>query len=75
MVNQNIVWLFIILVTLAVICAFGALIRQSLRFPFEHNYLMLEGGGAPWVRFPLNILTYILLFNNLIPLRWVIPVT
>ncbi|KAJ3043978.1 hypothetical protein HDV00_003505 [Rhizophlyctis rosea] len=72
MVNQNIVWLFTILVTLAVICAFGALIRQSLRFPFESNFLMLEGGGAPWARFPLNILTYILLFNNLIPLSLIV---
>lgn len=69
MVNQHIIYLFFILVTMSVICSLGALYRQLVN-EFEKNILMLDVSNA-WVIFPQNILTHIILFNNLIPMRYI----
>lgn len=70
MVNQHIIYLFFILVAMAVICSMGALKRQ-LGSTFESQILMLDPSGA-WIKFPQNILTYIILFNNLIPMSLIV---
>ncbi|KNC99972.1 phospholipid-translocating P-type ATPase, flippase [Spizellomyces punctatus DAOM BR117] len=70
LVNTEITFLFVLLVALAVTCALGALGRQ-LGNPFEREVLLLDPGTA-WARFPGNILTYIILFNNLIPLSLIV---
>ncbi|KAJ3178984.1 hypothetical protein HDU87_003253 [Geranomyces variabilis] len=72
MVNVQIIFLFIILLCMAVLCSVGALARQ-LGGRFEKQILYLNGtGGDAWVKFPQNILTYIILFNNLIPLSLIV---
>ena len=67
MVNTEIIFLFVILVAIAIICALGSLGRQ-LNQPFEKAILLLDVSTA-WAKFPQNILTFVILFNNLIPLR------
>lgn len=67
MVNQHIIYLFFILVVMAVVCALGTLKRQ-LGDIFELKMLMMDTSRA-WIKFPANILTYVILFNNLIPMR------
>ncbi|KAJ3277529.1 hypothetical protein HK104_003219, partial [Borealophlyctis nickersoniae] len=67
-VNTQIIFLFLVLVTLAVVSSFGSLIRQ-LESSFDHNILFLPSDATEaWKKFGLNILSYIILFNNLIPL-------
>ncbi|KAI9097375.1 hypothetical protein DFS34DRAFT_122083 [Phlyctochytrium arcticum] len=70
LVNTQITFLFVILVALAVACAMGSLGRQ-LTNTFELNVLKMDKSLA-WARFPGNILTYIILFNNLIPLNLIV---
>ncbi|KAJ3022211.1 hypothetical protein HKX48_006733 [Thoreauomyces humboldtii] len=70
LVNKQITFLFIILLSLSVISAMGALGRQ-LRNPFEESILLLDPSIA-FARFPGNVLTYIILFNNLIPLSLIV---
>lgn len=67
MVNQHIIYLFFILVIMAVVCALGTLKRQ-LGDTFELQVLLMNPSRA-WIKFPANILTYVILFNNLIPMR------
>jgi phospholipid-transporting ATPase len=87
LVNTQIVFLFIILVSMAVICSLGTLIRTvrinhtvcktllkaktELQYnsPFETQIVMLKTSEAP-TNFFSNILTFMILFNNLIPLRY-----
>ena len=69
-VNVHIIYLFFILVGMSLICALGSLGRQ-LSNPFEASILMLDPGTA-WFLFPANILTYIILFNNLIPMSLIV---
>ncbi|KAI8819345.1 uncharacterized protein EV422DRAFT_108803 [Fimicolochytrium jonesii] len=70
LVNTEITFLFVILVSLAVISAMGALHRQ-LNNPFEEHIVRFDSSTA-FARFPGNILTYIILFNNLIPLSLIV---
>ncbi|KAL2918308.1 aminophospholipid translocase [Polyrhizophydium stewartii] len=70
LVNQHIIFLFFILVAMSVICACGTLGRQ-LANPFETSILHIDSSEA-WSRFPANILTYIILFNNLIPMSLIV---
>ncbi|KAJ3335398.1 hypothetical protein HDU91_002204, partial [Kappamyces sp. JEL0680] len=70
MVNQHIIYLFFILVCLAVVCALGTLFKQ-LNGQFENNVMMISAYNA-WVLFPSNILTYVILYNNLIPMSLMI---
>ncbi|TPX53768.1 hypothetical protein PhCBS80983_g06168 [Powellomyces hirtus] len=70
LVNTEITFLFVVLVALSVISAMGALGRQ-LRNPFEEYILLLDPSTA-FARFPGNVLTYIILFNNLIPLSLIV---
>ncbi|KAI8909915.1 hypothetical protein DFJ77DRAFT_109181 [Powellomyces hirtus] len=72
MVNTQIIFLFTILLGMAVLCSIGALARQ-LNGSFEKQ-ILLSGGSVSeaWIKFPQNILTYIILFNNLIPLSLIV---
>jgi phospholipid-transporting ATPase len=70
MVNQHIIYLFFILVTISVICALGTLYNQ-LSGNFELKILMIDPNYA-WGLFPANILTYVILYNNLIPMSLLI---
>ena len=69
-VNSHIIYLFFILLAMAFISAFGTLTRQ-LGEPFERNILFIDPGKA-WLLFPANILTYVILYNNLIPMSLLI---
>lgn len=69
-VNTQIVFLFMILLSMAVICSFGMLVRQY-NSPFEANVLLLDPASAPSMFF-WNILTFMILFNNLIPLSLIV---
>ncbi|KAJ3004607.1 hypothetical protein HKX48_001136 [Thoreauomyces humboldtii] len=72
MVNSQIIFLFVILVIMAIMCSVGALWRQ-LNESFETQILILTVTQASaWINFPKNILTYIILFNNLIPLSLIV---
>jgi phospholipid-transporting ATPase len=68
-VNTQIIFLFLILIVISVSCSFGAFFRQ-LNNPFESQILFLPPDyNEAVVTFGKNIVTYIILFNNLIPLR------
>ncbi|KAI9355344.1 hypothetical protein DFJ73DRAFT_825210 [Zopfochytrium polystomum] len=69
-VNTQIVFLFIILLSMAVICSFGMFVRQ-LNSPFETYILQLDSSEAGSMFF-WNILTFMILFNNLIPLSLIV---
>ncbi|KAI9009433.1 hypothetical protein BC832DRAFT_608554 [Gaertneriomyces semiglobifer] len=68
MVNTQIIYLFMILLGMSLFCSVGALVRS--RYGFESLVLLNEENR--WVRFAQNILTYIILFNNLIPLSLIV---
>ncbi|KAJ3414832.1 hypothetical protein HDV05_005989 [Chytridiales sp. JEL 0842] len=70
LVNTQIVFLFIILCSMAVICSLGTLIR-TYNSPFETNIIKLKVADAP-TNFFSNILTFMILFNNLIPLSLIV---
>ncbi|KAJ2625877.1 aminophospholipid translocase [Coemansia sp. RSA 1358] len=68
--NRQIIFLFIILVLLAVLSALGSQILTS-RNRSQLQYLYLpEGEGAK--TFVKNILTFIILYNNLIPISLIV---
>eukprot|EP00842_Homolaphlyctis_polyrhiza_P000201 jgi/Hompol1/1181/HPOL_004937-RA len=66
----SIIFLFITLCIIVVGCASGQLVRQ-LNGTFEHNILKLDASTAG-SQFGLNMLTYVILFNNLIPLSLIV---
>ncbi|KAH6575423.1 hypothetical protein BASA62_001894 [Batrachochytrium salamandrivorans] len=70
LVNKHIIYLFFILVAMSVICALGTLVRH-LYNAFEVDILMIPSSIA-WGNFPGNIITYIILFNNLIPMSLIV---
>ncbi|KAK5671092.1 hypothetical protein BDV3_004761 [Batrachochytrium dendrobatidis] len=70
LVNRHIIYLFFILVSMSVICALGTLSRH-LYNSFEAQIMMVPSSEA-WGRFPGNIITYIILFNNLIPMSLIV---
>ncbi|KAJ2785942.1 aminophospholipid translocase [Coemansia interrupta] len=68
--NQQIIFLFIILIILAVMSALGSQIMTS-RNRDQLSYLYLPAGeGAK--TFVKNILTFIILYNNLIPISLIV---
>ncbi|KAJ3327112.1 hypothetical protein HDU76_012352 [Blyttiomyces sp. JEL0837] len=69
-VNTQIVFLFIILLSMATICSLGSLIR-TLHEPFETEVIMLDP-AVVGANFFWNILTFMILFNNLIPLSLIV---
>lgn len=70
MVNVQIVFLFIILLALSFGSAIGSVIRTN-HFGNDMWYLFLsEQGGAVKIFFE-DVLTFIILYNNLIPIRYV----
>lgn len=71
-VNGQIIYLFILLLSIALICATGTLVR-AFGSHFEEYILMQENDfNTNWSNFGLNILTFIILFNNLIPLSLIV---
>ncbi|KAI8825014.1 uncharacterized protein EV422DRAFT_492579 [Fimicolochytrium jonesii] len=71
MVNTQILFLFGLLVSIAILLAVGGLIRQ-ISGDFEREILRLATSGNPASLFPRNIATFIILFNNLIPLSLIV---
>ncbi|KAJ3311213.1 hypothetical protein HDV04_004217 [Boothiomyces sp. JEL0838] len=71
MVNSEIILLFFVLLGMALICAFGQLLAD-LTNPFDAEILMSTNGG--FFSFITNVLTFIILFNNLIPLSLIVTV-
>lgn len=70
MVNVQIVFLFGILLALSLGSSIGSVVRNN-HFGSDMWYLFLgEQGGAVKV-FVEDVLTFIILYNNLIPIRWV----
>ena len=67
-VNKHIIYLFFVLVALSVVSAFGAF-RRELYGVFEKNIMMIDSSNA-FFHFLKNILTYVILYNNLIPMRF-----
>ncbi|KAJ3304337.1 hypothetical protein HDU76_005222 [Blyttiomyces sp. JEL0837] len=69
-VNRQIVLLFCILIGMALLCSTGTLMR-TLSAPFESNILLIDKNNL-FVYFIRNILTFMILFNNLIPLSLIV---
>ncbi|KAJ3408052.1 hypothetical protein HDU80_007046 [Chytriomyces hyalinus] len=69
-VNKQIIFLFLVLMTLSTLCAVGSLLR-TLTSNFELDILKVERSYAV-VQFFLDILTFMILFNNLIPLSLIV---
>jgi phospholipid-transporting ATPase len=72
LVNKQIIWLFFILVAMSVVCAFGTMIR-TITSPFETHIMMIDPNHAHYQLFP-NVLTFMILFQNLIPLRYILHI-
>ncbi|RKP40388.1 aminophospholipid-translocating P4-type ATPase [Dimargaris cristalligena] len=70
MTNIQILFLFGILMTLAIACALGNAILESRNFD-QYWYLSISRSEI-WTNFGLNILTFIILFNNLIPISLIV---
>jgi phospholipid-transporting ATPase len=74
MVNSQILFLLLCLLLISVAGAMGQLYAE-LNSDFNRGILLNPQDRNPWFPdFPLNILTYIILFNNLIPLSLVVTV-
>lgn len=74
MVNTQIIFLFALLLVIAIGCAAGGSYFDS-RSPFEKQILLFQKATdikGSIIIFLKNILTFIVLFNNLIPLSLVI---
>ncbi|KAI8801118.1 hypothetical protein BJ742DRAFT_838872, partial [Cladochytrium replicatum] len=69
-VNTQIIFLFGLLLTMSIICSAGYFIRQ-VSASFENNILLQPSNEALSLFFQ-NILTFIILFNNLIPLSLIV---
>ncbi|KAJ3046996.1 hypothetical protein HK097_000331, partial [Rhizophlyctis rosea] len=70
MVNTQIIFLFCILLCLSLICSIGYLTRQ--RTGMFELYILGQARENALTQFGKNILTYIILFNNLIPLSLIV---
>lgn len=67
---MQIIFLFIILLSMAVVCALATLVRSN--YPFEQYVLHQKAGAEAWMKFPFDILTFIILLNNLIPMSLIV---
>ncbi|ORX91371.1 phospholipid-transporting ATPase [Basidiobolus meristosporus CBS 931.73] len=70
MTNQQILFLFGILIVLSVACSLGSLIRR-IYYSDTTDYLYLNTTDK-WAEFGMNILTFLILFNNLIPISLIV---
>ncbi|KAJ3339680.1 hypothetical protein HDU93_007906 [Gonapodya sp. JEL0774] len=77
MTNRQILILFGLLMLMSLVCSVGTLVR-TLNAPFEQNIINVNDIGVPvqdvseaLKRFGLNIMTFVILFNNLIPISLV----
>ncbi|KAK9899263.1 aminophospholipid-transporting P-type ATPase [Cystobasidium minutum MCA 4210] len=71
MVNTQILFLFAILLSLSVSSAIGSIIR-SYSFADQMWYVMLETKGNKAKAFVEDVLTFIILYNNLIPISLIV---
>lgn len=75
MVNSQIIFLLIVLVTISLICAAGSVIYQEPSTAFYRSILFgNDGNNSVGFNFFMNFLTFIVLYNNLIPLSLVITI-
>ncbi|KAJ3217909.1 hypothetical protein HDU67_007060 [Dinochytrium kinnereticum] len=70
LVNGQIIFLFVILVILSIVCSMGTLVR-TYQSPFETKVLLIDQSKAPSEVF-WNFLTFMILYNNLIPLSLIV---
>ncbi|CAH1761018.1 8280_t:CDS:10 [Entrophospora sp. SA101] len=71
MVNIQIIFLFGILLTMSLACSIGSAAR-TIKFGSEMSYLQLLATGSLLSQFGFNILTFLILFNNLIPISLIV---
>ncbi|KAG5458453.1 MAG: hypothetical protein BJ554DRAFT_1314, partial [Olpidium bornovanus] len=73
MTDVQIIFLFGILLIMSFACAIGNLVTQ-LRYADQLWYLMLNAGdqSSLTVQFIKNVLTFLILFNNLIPISLIV---
>ncbi|KAJ1913080.1 aminophospholipid translocase [Mycoemilia scoparia] len=71
MTNKQIIFLFIILLSLSIACTVGNKVLQDKNFDELNSYLWLPSNGGA-VAFIRNILTFIILYNNLIPISLIV---
>ncbi|KAJ3259983.1 hypothetical protein HK103_001493 [Boothiomyces macroporosus] len=71
MVNSEIIFLFFVLLFMAITCASGQMIAENSSL-FNHN--ILKSPKISPFEFVANILTFVILFNNFIPLSMVVTV-
>ncbi|KAJ3272622.1 hypothetical protein HDV01_005369 [Terramyces sp. JEL0728] len=71
MVNSEIIFLLFVLLIMAITCATGQMIAENSSL-FNHHFL-LSSKITP-LEFTGNILTFVILFNNFIPLSMVVTV-
>ena len=72
MVNAQIILLFMALLGMAFMCASGSLYRQETA-AFEQSILLLsQNSSGAWMSYIKSILTFLCLFNQLIPLSLVV---
>ncbi|CAG8604638.1 2225_t:CDS:10 [Paraglomus occultum] len=70
-VNVQIIFLFCILLAMSLACSIGSVIRV-VNFNGEMPYLFLLTGQTVIGQFGFNILTFLILFNNLIPISLIV---
>ncbi|RIB10327.1 hypothetical protein C2G38_2106365 [Gigaspora rosea] len=70
MVNVQIIFLFVILLTMSLACSIGSAVR-AMRYSGEMSYIPLTNTNVV-TQFLFNILTFIILFNNLIPISLIV---
>jgi phospholipid-transporting ATPase len=73
LVNGQIIFLFCCLVVIAFCGALGQLYVE-MNSKFNPGIMLTKSQNPWWPDFPKNILTYIILFNNLIPLSLIVTV-
>lgn len=71
MVNSEIIFLFFVLLFMAITCASGQMIAENSSL-FNHH--ILKSPKISPLEFVANILTFVILFNNFIPLSMVVTV-
>ncbi|CAG8525690.1 5339_t:CDS:10 [Paraglomus brasilianum] len=70
-VNVQIIFLFCILLAMSLACSIGSVIRV-VNFNSEMSYLFLLTDQTVLGQFGFNILTFLILFNNLIPISLIV---
>ncbi|KAK4705641.1 phospholipid-transporting ATPase, partial [Phenoliferia sp. Uapishka_3] len=70
MVNKQVVFLFMILLGLSIGCSIGSLFRNHING--EQMWYLLLGDDSSAATFVLDILTFIILYQNLVPISLIV---